>query len=293
MANFADLASRLATTASINAALDQLSLPQLHTLAGLAHCADPAELESLHELALILRADPLALHIQKYDGGTRLFLPLAAVGLAVGSDDGALRVGVGDAGAIPLSAFADFPSAPKPRLTPVSPALRDNAVGSAVEALLRTMSALLDVVGHAGISALRGGAVGIRPVRELSKALDVGAETVHFYLELAAAAQLLTFDEADRRWRSHDSSTHEERTHEASWRALERPDQWFVLVRSWLSNVRPPSAQIRPLSPTILPAKRNGGAVKWLPLLPTWGLWPRTRSWPMPQRQTSARSWRQ
>ena len=261
VANFADLASRLATTASIDAALDQLSLPQLHTLAGLAHGADPAELESLHELALILRADPLALPIQKYDGGTRLFLPLSAVGLALGSDGGALRVGVGAevgvgsgdgsaaADAIPLSAFEDLPDAPIPLLTPVSPALRDNAVGSAVETLLRTMGALLDVVGEAGINALRGGAIGVRPVRELSKALDIGVETVHFYLELAAAAQLLSFNETDRGWHTQDQRAHDDLTAAESWRTLERADQWLVLVQSWLGNVRPPSAQIRPLAP--------------------------------------------
>ena len=256
---FADLASRLSTAASINAALDQLSLRALRVLAALPVGGlvpeDLPELTWLHELALALRADPSL----KHDAGTHHFLPLTAVTLALGNEDSLL-------GSTPpgLADLAGLREAPQPRLTPVSPSLLDNAVGSAVETLLRTMSELLEVVnavgagnsgagnsstGASGLSTLRDGTLGVRTLRELSKALGLDAQTVNFYLELAAAAHLIFFDETTRRWRTDDSPAPERHAPATTWNSMERAEQWFVLVRSWLNNARPPSALIKALEP--------------------------------------------
>lgn len=262
VATFADLASRLSTAASICLALDALNLPQLRVLAELPVggllSEDSPELSQLHELALLLRADPAArpalvpahLPALTHDAGTHLIQPLTAVTLALGSEDSLLG-----------STLPDFPEAPQPRLAPVSPSMRDNAVGSAVETLLRTMNELLEVAGesratdgdgdagasaagHSRLSVLRDGTLGVRTLRELSKALGLDAQTVNFYLELAAAADLLSFDGSGRCWRAdtlHGTA--------AQWSSLERAEQWFVLVQSWLDNARPPSALLKALEP--------------------------------------------
>lgn len=264
VATFADLASRLSTAASINAALDQLGLPALRVLAelpvgGLLSEGLP-ELSQLHELGLLLRADPAALPALvptrlpalRHDAGTHLFQPLTAVTLSLGSEDSP------PVSALPvLPGFPDFPGfseVPQPRLSPVSSSMRDNAVGSAVETLVRTMSELLEVAGGAGsslaglrapgLTVLRDGTLGVRTLRELSKALGLDAPTVDFYLELAAAADLLSFDGSGRCWRAdtlHGPA--------AKWSSLERAEQWFVLVRSWLDIARPPSALLNALEP--------------------------------------------
>ncbi|MHA7176247.1 helicase-associated domain-containing protein [Arthrobacter sp. Sr24] len=247
VANFADLASRLSTTASINLALDQLNLAQLRALSNVvrggdsSHGAHGAELYSLHELALVLRTDSLLPSLfpsLKHDAGTLLVAPLAAVALALASEDSLLG-----------STLPDFAQAPQPRLTPVSPSMRDNAVGSAAETLLRTMNELLELVGGAGaggsgLGVLRDGTLGVRPVRELSKALGLDTQSVNFHLELAGAAHLLTFDESARCWRANAPHSHA-----AKWSTLERTEQWLVLARAWLNSARPPSALLKPLAP--------------------------------------------
>lgn len=264
VATFADLASRLSTAASINAALDQLGLPALRVLAelpvgGLLSEGLP-ELSQLHELGLLLRADPAALPALvptrlpslRHDAGTHLFQPLTAVTLSLGSEDSLLGSTLPDRPAFP--GLPGLPESPQPRLTPVSPSMRDNAVGSAVETLVRTMNELLEVAGGAGsslaglrapgLTVLRDGTLGVRTLRELSKALGLDAPTVDFYLELAAAADLLSFDGSGRCWRAdtlHGPA--------AKWNSLARAEQWFVLVRSWLDNTRPPSALLKALEP--------------------------------------------
>ncbi|MDO5752747.1 helicase-associated domain-containing protein, partial [Arthrobacter sp.] len=232
--DFAALAARLSTWASIELALDGLNVPQLQTLAAL-HAGTPSVLHDpflpgLHELALVLQGPPEQKQLE-YDAGTRHFLSLATVAHALG---GKFAVEV------PLR-----PLPPPSESVPVRARMRDNASAGAIDSLLRGMDTLLDAVSTTGIDSLRGGAVGLRTLRMLAKSTLTDEAQVCFYLELAASAGLLTLDSTARQWQV--TATPEN--------AAARPGQWIVLVQAWLNNDRqampttqPPSIT-RPLAP--------------------------------------------
>lgn len=235
VANFTDLASRLCSTQSINAALDQLVLPALLSL----HRPSPqaaAWLPTLQELALVAVKET-------DDDGTCPFLPLPAVNLALilsPAPDSAhtaravrTECGLTD---MPLP-FPALP--PAPEMFAVSGALRDNAAGSAIETLLRTMTNLLELLSHTPAAALRDGGVGVQALRKLSRTLDTEETLTGFYLELAAMARLISLDRKARHW----VATAE------SWLPLNRPAQWLELVQAWLDSNRGSAA--RPLAPEL------------------------------------------
>ena len=218
--DFATLAARLSMRSSIDLALDRLNVPQLQTLAAL-HTGTPSPLHEpflpgLHELALVLQVSPEQKQLE-YDAGTHHFLPLASVAPALGGEF---------AVEVPLR-----PLLPTSESAPVPTRIRDNASAGAIDSLLRSMATLLDVASRTGVDSLRGGAVGVRTLRMLAKFTLINEAQLCFYLELAAAAGLLTWDSTAQRWRVTGSD----------WHAANRPGQWIVLVQAWLNSNRPPA----------------------------------------------------
>lgn len=216
VANFAALATRLCGPSSIALALDTLNAPQLHALAALhestVDAADhAATLRQLHELALLTATVPAS----KHDAGTRAFLPLTSVGLALGE----------------TPASAGYSAAPPaPEHVQLRAALRDNAAASAIETLLRIIAALVEAVGHTPLPALRDKSAGARTVRKLAAWLEIDEAQLCFYLELAAAVRLISHDPATAHW--HAAAP--------EWLELERPAQWLVLVQAWQDSSRLP-----------------------------------------------------
>lgn len=237
-ANFAALASRLSTAHSVGLALDRLNLPQLQVLAALT-AGKAAEdhapwLPELQALALLVAAEP-AHHQQKHDGGTRHFLPLAAVGAALGSNEGPAP------GPVLSGPLHSRP--PAATTLPVPLRIRDNAAGSAMETLLRSMTGLVELASHTPLESLRSGAVGVRTVRKLAGTLQSNEAQLCFYLELAAMARLIRFDGSAQCWRAGA----------AGWLALDRTGQWLALARAWQDSDRPPTWPTPP-SPALPPA---------------------------------------
>ncbi|ALE07561.1 hypothetical protein AL755_04690 [Arthrobacter sp. ERGS1:01] len=128
-----------------------------------------------------------------------------------------------------ITHFEDAPPAVK--LATVRISLRDNAALSAVAALLRTMSRLLDSVARTPLPTLRTGGVGVRPVRGAAKDMDVDVAQSYFYLELAAMAGLIVLDPDSSQWRADAQG----------WLERERAEQWLWLVSAWLDADRMPS----------------------------------------------------
>lgn len=231
-ATFADLASRLSSRASIEAALDTLTLTQLRALEALhAGARDLSTAAGLHELALLAAQPPLS---TPDDAGTENYMPLAAVVRAVEAGSPATRF------------MANCPNLPSMQTQEHVPAaVLENASASAGEALLRTMTELLDLAGAGGLAALGNGALAAAAHRQLTQALGQDERHLHFHLELAAAAGLLVFDAGSRQWRV------------GLREPTDRPGQWLRLVQSWLRSSRPPSlvdgALARPLAPVETP----------------------------------------
>ncbi len=216
VANFAALATRLCGPGSITLALDTLNAPQLHGLTALHQSTlEPADhagtLRQLHELALLTAAVPASSH----DAGTRVFRPLTSVGLALGETPGS----VGSCAAPPA-----------PELLQLRASLRDNAAASAIETLLRIIAALVESIGHTPLPSLRDKSAGARTVRKLAAWLEINEAQLRFYLELAAAARLISHDPATAHW--HAAAP--------DWLELERPAQWLVLAQTWQDSNRLP-----------------------------------------------------
>ncbi|WP_343319516.1 helicase-associated domain-containing protein [Arthrobacter sp. TMP15] len=229
VATFADLASRLSTAHSVNLALAQLNLPQLQVLAALPAGKNPnsysAWLPSLHRLALILSTAGTQ-EGDKYDGVRQDFLPLAAVapvlcGSTYGSTPGSTP---GPDLEGPLQSLA--PVFPLPTV-PLS--ARDNACGSAMETLLRSIRTLIELAQNTPLEALRGGGASVRTVRKVSRELLSNDPAAGFYLELAAMAGLITFDAGTLKWQ----------VAEHNWLEQDRAQQWLQLVKPWLHSPRP------------------------------------------------------
>lgn len=235
VANFTDLASRLCSTQSINAALDQLVLPALLSL----HRPSPqaaAWLPTLQELALVAAKET-------DDDGSCPFLPLPAVNLALilspATDSAHMACASGTECGL-TGMHLPFPALPPaPEMFAVSGALRDNAAGGAIETLLRTMTNLLELVSHTPVAVLRDGGVGVQALRKLSRTLDTEETMTGFYLELAAMARLISLDRKARHWVSMAES----------WLPLDRAAQWLELVHAWLDSNRGSAA--RPLAPEL------------------------------------------
>ncbi|WP_425865142.1 helicase-associated domain-containing protein [Arthrobacter sp. TWP1-1] len=239
VANFADLASRLTSAHSINLALDRLNLPELQTLRQSPAAEGEAWLPLLHELALVI-VSPLPAD----DAGSHHFLPLPAVRLALGAGLVPEAVAAGDpksaAKAVPVVAsrtadpgppFLSGPfqaQPPMPHMVVISRGLRDNAASSAIESLLRHVSVLLEHIHLTPLDSLRGGTVGVRTVRKLAKDLEIEEALLCFYLELAAAANLLHFHDEEQQWWATDDS----------WHRLDRSEQWLHLSGAWLGSTR-------------------------------------------------------
>jgi hypothetical protein len=239
VANFADLASRLASAHSINLALDRLNLPELQSLGQSPAPEGSAWLTALHELALVM----LSPHPTD-DAGSRHFLPLAAVMLTLGAGSTpeavpvAARKSVSKAKSVAASRTADPGMAflsgpfqaqpPTPHVVAISRGLRDNAAASAIESLLRHVSMLLEHIRISPLDSLRGGTIGVRTVRKLAKDLEIEEALVCFYLELAAAANLLHFHDEEQQWWATDDS----------WHLLDRAEQWLHLSGAWLGSTR-------------------------------------------------------
>ncbi|SEE73288.1 Helicase conserved C-terminal domain-containing protein [Arthrobacter alpinus] len=206
VANLADLATRLTSAHSISLALESLNLPALQTLARWPFPPGHECLPTLHELALVIAAPSSA-----DDADPRRCMPVTAVTLALG-----------EAFALESGAFESQP--PAPQLMSVSRVLRDNAAGSAIESLLRHVNVLMEHVYISPIDSLRGGRIGVRTVRKLSKDLGVEESGLSFYLELAAEARLIHFHPAEQQWWAADHS----------WPHRDRAEQWLRLVGAWL-----------------------------------------------------------
>lgn len=217
VSNFPDLASRLCSVRSINLALDTLTLPQLQLLRALDRSqsvsAPSAAFDALHALALVVPGSATT-----FDGGSQPWVPLATVVAALG------------AGPSPTSgeeSEISFSAPPLEGLT-IHAAVRDNASASSIESLLRTMTQLLHELRTTPVAAMRGGATTLLSLRNLAKRLTLQDEQLHFYLELAAMAGLITFHPGLRQWVATPGN----------WATCERSQQWLVLVRAWLSSDR-------------------------------------------------------
>ncbi|MGO4382730.1 helicase-associated domain-containing protein [Specibacter sp. RAF43] len=128
--------------------------------------------------------------------------------------------------------ITDFaPAPPVLSLDGMRTSRRDNAALGAIAAVLRTMTRLLDSVEYRPLDTLRTGGVGVRAVRTVARDLDVDVAQSYFYLELAAAAGLISLDPDTSRWRAAA----------AGWRARDRAEQWLWLAAAWLDADRLPS----------------------------------------------------
>lgn len=230
VATFADLASRLSTAHSVDLALAQLNLPQLQVLAALLAGKNASSysawLPSLHGLALILSTTGTQ-EQDKFDGVRQDFLPLAAVAPVLsGSTYGAPTPGSTPGPDLegPLHSLA-----PVSELPTVPLSVQDNACGSAMETLLRSMRMLVELAQNTPLEALRGGGAGVRTVRKVSRALLSNDPAVGFYLELAAVAGLISFDRGTLKWR----------VVRHNWLEQDRAQQWLELVKPWLYSPRP------------------------------------------------------
>ncbi|WP_207344982.1 helicase-associated domain-containing protein [Arthrobacter sp. E3] len=242
--DFAALAARLSMRASIELALDRLNVPQLQTLSALhtgtqSALHDPF-LTGLHELALVLEGSPKQKQLE-HDAGTHHFLPLASVAPALGSKFAA---------EVPLRVLP-----PPSESVPVPARMRDNASAGAIDSLLRGMAILLDVVSTTGVDSLRGGAVGLRTLRMLAKSTFMDEAQLCFYLELAAAAGLLTLDSTAQLWRVTETDES----------AADRSGRWIVLVQAWLHNDRQamPTAQAPSITRPLAPAAPHRQGATW------------------------------
>ena len=241
VASFAALAARLCSPASIALALDQLTVPQLQVLTALhqipgqalrnwplqpgesAHFTATAHL--LHRLALLSYTKPKQLDSVsphgKHHTEPHQLLPLAAVGLALGETPSSARDGK-----FPTISF----SPPHAELAPLRVAMVNNAAASAIEAILRSMTDLLETIHATALPALRDGAASVRSLRRLSTLLAIEEAQLCFLLELAAMAHLIAFVPLARRWEAVSSP----------WPQLTRPDQWRVLIQAWQGSDRLP-----------------------------------------------------
>ena len=110
--------------------------------------------------------------------------------------------------------------------------LRDNAAFGAIAETLRLMTALLNSVSSTPVATLRSGGVGVRELRRVREALRSDDGGTAWLLELAAAVGLLTLDPDDSRWKTSRLD---------SWEALDRDEQWLLLVEGWLAVDRAPA----------------------------------------------------
>lgn len=113
------------------------------------------------------------------------------------------------------------------------PSLVDRAAAGAAFELVRHVELMLEHWGAVPPSALRGGGLGVRDLRATAELLHVDVSHASLYVELAAAAGLVSVGEAE----DHDAAWLPTETFDI-WAAGSVADRWVVLALSWLANPR-------------------------------------------------------
>lgn len=126
---------------------------------------------------------------------------------------------------------AERPDAAPEVGTTAAPSADRVAVGAALEAV-RHVEALLASWSTAGPAVLRGGGVGVREVRMLSYALGVDEDQAGFWIELAAAAGLLS------RRSEHGEEVWAPTVAFDLWSARSVAERWSDLAAAWLATER-------------------------------------------------------
>ncbi|WP_026422967.1 helicase-associated domain-containing protein [Actinokineospora inagensis] len=121
---------------------------------------------------------------------------------------------------------------PVPR-TKAHKAVDSTAAGAALE-FLRHMQTLLRMWSDEPPQVLKSGGLGVRDVRKLTKALDIGERDAVLLVELAVGASLVADNEAAA------NPEYVPTTHSDLWQSASPANQWATLATAWLDLPRLP-----------------------------------------------------